>query len=36
LPDWATEVGVLTEGAVVELLDAAGVARELDGWDHFR
>ncbi len=36
LPDWVTDVGVLIEGAVVELLDAAGVARELDGWDHFR
>jgi thiamine-monophosphate kinase len=36
LPDWVTEVGVLTEGAAVELVDAAGVARELHGWDHFR
>ena len=36
LPDWVTEIGVLIKGAVVELLDAAGVARELDGWDHFR
>jgi hypothetical protein len=31
-----TEVGVLTEGAAVEFLDSAGVARELEGWDHFR
>ena len=36
LPEWVTEVGVLTEGAAVEFLDSAGVARELEGWDHFR
>ncbi len=36
LPDWVTEVGVLAEGAAVELVDAAGVAHELHGWDHFR
>jgi thiamine-monophosphate kinase len=36
LPDWVTEVGELVEGAAVELVDAAGVARELHGWDHFR
>ena len=36
LPDWVTEVGVLTEGTAVELVDAAGVVHELHGWDHFR
>jgi hypothetical protein len=36
LPDWVTEVGVLNEGAAVDLVDAAGAARELHGWDHFR
>lgn len=36
LPDWVTEVGVLVEGAAVELVDAAGVAHELHGWDHFK
>ena len=36
LPDWVTEVGVLTEGAAVEFVDSAGIARELEGWDHFR
>lgn len=36
LPVWATEVGVLTEGSDVRLLDAAGTARDLVGYDHFR
>ncbi len=35
-PDWVTEVGELTEGDGVQLLDGAGVARDLHGWDHFR
>jgi thiamine-monophosphate kinase len=36
LPAWVTEVGELTAGAGVQLLDAAGVPVDLSGWDHFR
>jgi thiamine-monophosphate kinase len=35
LPDWVTEVGRLTEGSAVELVDASGTRRDLHGWDHF-
>jgi thiamine-monophosphate kinase len=36
LPAWVTEVGTLTEGDAVLLLDQTGAARDLQGWDHFR
>jgi thiamine-monophosphate kinase len=36
LPAWVTEVGTLTDGEAVLLLDETGAARDLLGWDHFR
>ncbi len=36
LPDWVTEVGELTAGRAVQLLDGTGAARDLHGGDHFR
>ena len=36
LPEWVTLVGELTDEGGVRLLDAAGGAVDLQGWDHFR
>jgi thiamine-monophosphate kinase len=36
LPVWATEIGALTEGPEVRLVDADGTERDLVGYDHFR
>jgi thiamine monophosphate kinase len=36
LPGWVREVGELTAGDVVRLIDGSGVAHDLYGWEHFR
>jgi len=36
LPAWVTEVGDLTAGGGLQLLDATGAPVDLSGWDHFR
>jgi thiamine-monophosphate kinase len=36
VPEFATVVGLLTEGADVRFLAADGSHRDLHGWDHFR